>query len=91
MPINPIRIVAITKPTFDQDTMFHRFATRFVSGSFSLADHFASAETFRSTPPVPFNSRHVARIEIWMDDHRGIIPVRVPEATARMAPESAII
>eukprot|EP00965_Chrysotila_dentata_P179766 5935553-Pleurochrysis_carterae.AAC.1 len=83
---------AFPEPQYDLDTIFRRFVANSLLPHVRFPDeYFASAVLYCSTPPEPYNSRHVAWIEIWMDDHRGVIPVRVLEANARAAPESGII
>eukprot|EP00965_Chrysotila_dentata_P022704 752221-Pleurochrysis_carterae.AAC.1 len=84
--------VAVARdPRYDQNTIFITFAMRFLPGNDYVADYTANAENYWSTPLSIYHSSQVMWIEIWKDDHRGVIPVRMLWNTTRSAPEASLL
>eukprot|EP00965_Chrysotila_dentata_P182523 6027051-Pleurochrysis_carterae.AAC.1 len=69
-----LRVAVARNPRYDQDTIFLTFAMRFLPGGEYVAEYAASADNYYSTPPSIYHSSRVLWIEIWKDDHRGVIP-----------------
>eukprot|EP00965_Chrysotila_dentata_P184807 6101286-Pleurochrysis_carterae.AAC.1 len=64
---------------------------RFLPGGEYVVDYAARAEDYYSTPPDIFYSSRVLWIEIWRDDHRGVIPVRLLGKSDESAPEASLL
>eukprot|EP00965_Chrysotila_dentata_P054637 1813944-Pleurochrysis_carterae.AAC.1 len=84
--------VAVARdPRYDQDTIFLTFAIRFLPRGEDIEEYAANSGRYYSTPPSIYQSTKVLWIEIWKDDHRGIIPVRLLSNTNSSAPEASLL
>eukprot|EP00965_Chrysotila_dentata_P038577 1281179-Pleurochrysis_carterae.AAC.1 len=86
-----LKVAVARDPRYNQDTIFVTFAMRFLTGDEYIADYTANAENYWSTSPSIYHLTEVMWIEIWKDDHRGVIPVRMLWNTNRSAPEASLL